>query len=406
VGEEVVWFGSTLKDAGFDSVAPHRIDLQVAQARAGPCVGQSAKRVREADALDCNFLVYSSRVHNCTNQVVDQSEDGKFLENTGNCLTMQDIHLHGLLEMTEIGFDLPALTVKIGQGLGGILLRVEERCNQRDFPGSTAALLDSVAPFPKGQRSRQGGKLFRGHPRGTVCVFEILDHLVPYTQMPQPTGAGQTFAVWSAPRPVTGTAGPKIDNQLLMGAEHAMQFTAEQQSKMNVGAEPAIADQDVAFFQFGMEIGDLAHVMRSQRGCQNLEEETSARVKESQQMRNGKAATRPLVSGLAEFPLEFGSIGHAETRAVDMEGAMSVPAAVAVHRGAKGSSDTLQQCLQNLQRESASGPAIGRLAENPVGEVLEPGDGEVAVEDLDNKEVNRGDRIQDAPTKLVASFAA
>jgi len=73
--------------------------------------------------------------------------------------------------------------------------------------------------------------------------------------------------VSAAPRTVAGAAGPKVDNQLLVGAEHAMQFTPEQQRKMDIGAKAAVADQDIAFFQLGVEVGDLAHVVRSQRRC-------------------------------------------------------------------------------------------------------------------------------------------
>jgi hypothetical protein len=175
---------------------------------------------------------------------------------------------------------------------------------------------------------------------------------------------------------------------------------------MGVGAEGAVANKDVAFLQLGMKMGDLVHVVCSQRRRQDFEEEAGAGVKECEQVGHGKAATRPLVSRLAEFALQFGSIGHAEAGAVNVESSMASPAAMVVHRRAEGRPNALQQCLQDFQRETAASPAIGGLTENAVGEVFEPGDGEVAVEDLDDKEVNGRDRIQDAPAKVVAGFAA
>ncbi len=88
-----------------------------------------------------------------------------------------------------------------------------------------------------------------------------------------------------------------------------------------------------------------------------------------------------------------------------MERAMAVPTAVVMHRGAKGSGHTLQQRLQDCQGQSCPGSAIGGFAEMAVAEVSEPRDGKVAVKNLDDKEMNRGDGIQDAPAEVVAGLA-
>jgi hypothetical protein len=191
-----------------------------------------------------------------------------------------------------------------------------------------------------------------------------------------------------------------------MGAEQAMQFTAEQEGKMGEGTEGPVADQNVAFFQFGMNVGDLGHVVGSKRRCQYLKEEARAGVKKGQQVRHREATARPLACGLAEFSLQFGSIGHAEARAVYMEGAMPAPKTIVPRRGPERSRDALQQRLQDAQRQASAGSTIGGFGENPIGEVSEPGNGKVAVEDLDDEELDGGNRIQDAPAKVVASIAA
>jgi hypothetical protein len=72
---------------------------------------------------------------------------------------------------------------------------------------------------------------------------------------------------------------------------------------MRVGAEAAIADHDVAFLQFGVEVSDLTHVVRPQRRRQYFQEKTATGVKQGQHMGDGKAATRSLNSGLAECTL-------------------------------------------------------------------------------------------------------
>ena len=138
------------------------------------------------------------------------------------------------------------------------------------------------------------------------------------------------------------------------------------------------------------------HVVRSQRGSQSLEQEPCLRVKEGKQMRGGEAAPRLLVSGLTKFLLEIGSVGHAEAGAVHMKSAMPVPATlVVIDRGAQGRAHALQQSLQNLQGKSAACVTISGLSEDEISEILKPGDCEVSVEDLDEEQVNRGNRIQE-----------
>jgi hypothetical protein len=90
-----------------------------------------------------------------------------------------------------------------------------------------------------------------------------------------------------------------------------------------------------------------------------------------------------------------------------MEGPMAVPAPLVIaHRGAESRSHPFQQPLQDLQGESEACIAIGSLREDTVGEIPEPGDSEVSVKNLDDKQVNRGNRIQHALAKTIADITA
>jgi hypothetical protein len=61
--------------------------------------------------------------------------------------------------------------------------------------------------------------------------------------------------------------------------------------------------------------------------------------------------------------------------------------------------------LQDFQGQSLARSAIGSFTKNAIAEVLEPSDGKVAVQNLDDEELNRGDGIQDTSPEVVAGLA-
>lgn len=184
--QAVAFVGAAFDGAGFDAVAAERVDLQVAQGRAGPGVGQSAKCVGETEAIDGDLLTDGRGMHDGADQVVDQREDGEFLQDAGHRLAVQDVHLHGLLEMTQVGFDLPALAVEVGQGLSGVLCGINERGDQRHLLGATTALHHPVAQLAKCERSGQGREVRRRHPLGANLWLEVFDQLVTDAQTSKP----------------------------------------------------------------------------------------------------------------------------------------------------------------------------------------------------------------------------
>jgi len=61
--QAIVFFVASLESARLDSVLPQRVDLQVAQGDARPCVAQSAVSVCEADPVNRDLLAVSSDAH-------------------------------------------------------------------------------------------------------------------------------------------------------------------------------------------------------------------------------------------------------------------------------------------------------------------------------------------------------
>ena len=107
-----------------------------------------------------------------------------------------------------------------------------------------------------------------------------------------------------------------------------------------------------------------------------------------------------------ELLLQFFRVGHAEGRPVNVKSAVLAPATRFVHDRLQGRADTLQQSLQDLYGKTAACIAVSSFAELLVREVLKPGNGKVAVDNLGNKEVNCRSRVENTLAKAVADFAA
>ena len=121
-------------------------------------------------------------------------------------------------------------------------------------------------------------------------------------------------------------------------------------------------------------------------------------------MGHGKAAAGLLNAGVAEDALQGGRIGHAETGAVDVKSAVAAPTAVIAESGLQRPAHTFEQTAEYGQRETHARFAIGRIAKYPIGKVFETCDSAVAVEDLQDKKVNRGDGVKEALAKTVANL--
>ena len=119
-----------------------------------------------------------------------------------------------------------------------------------------------------------------------------------------------------------------------------------------------------------------------------------------------EAAARPLGGRLAEVAPQLGGVGHREAGAVDEPDAMAAPAGAVGGRDRSAAAVRLQQVLPDGQGEPLAGLAVGAGGEGPAAEVDDVLAGGVAVEDLEEEQVDGGDGVEDAVAPAVADGAA
>src|SRR5690606_14894085 len=85
---------------------------------------------------------------------------------------------HRLLEVTQVGLDLPPRGVEIDEVLPGILPGVEQCGDEDDVLGAEAATLDAVAQFADGDGRGQGVELVAADPSRRGPGLGVGDDLV------------------------------------------------------------------------------------------------------------------------------------------------------------------------------------------------------------------------------------
>ena len=160
---------------------------------------------------------------------------------------MQHVHAQRLLEVPEVGFDLPPLTVEFRDVGLEVTLRVEQGRGQRDDARPPAAFSDSEAQLPHGDCFRQSGPRLRGQPRGTLRGLRVFDELIMAAQALEPARGRQATLLQLA-GPLRGGVAmwPKIDDLSLMDAKNPENPSRRQQREMDKRAKGAVPHQDVA----------------------------------------------------------------------------------------------------------------------------------------------------------------
>lgn len=144
-----------------------------------------------------------------------------------------------------------------------------------------------------------------------------------------------------------------------------------------------------------MHPGDVDRFVRPQGRDENLGHQSRAGVEECQDPGHGEAAPRRLVGRLSEGALQRGRVRQAHAGAVGQPSAVSSPA-VRIGEGFRGRDERIEQAFQQSQGPSGSGLAVGRRRKGPTGDSRQVGAGRVAVEDLQDEEVDGRDRIEGA----------
>jgi len=161
------------------------------------------------------------------------------------------------------------------------------------------------------------------------------------------------------------------------------------------GAGPAIARQHVPGLRPGVEPGRVGHVVGGERAGDDIPEHPGADVEERQQVRDREAAAGPPALGPAEVLPELGRVGHREGRAVGHEDAMAEPPAGVLGGRVERVGDPSEQVPEDLQGLAGACLAVGGIGEatpRQAGEMIDRG---VAVGDLDEEDVDRGDGVEE-----------
>ena len=175
--------------------------------------------------------------------------------------------------------------------------------------------------------------------------------------------------------------------QPLVRTEQAVQPTLPAHGQVGIGAEGAVADEEVAAPQTVVGHRGVGQVVGAQRRRQGVQQVAGVRIEQHQQMGRGETATGRLATGLSELLLKFGRIGHGEAGAVQQPDAVAMPAAVASVVVQTAVGDGAAETVKEGQGEAAAGLAVGRVGEVQTAEVAELSGGDIAVEDLLEEEV-------------------
>jgi hypothetical protein len=173
-----------------------------------------------------------------------------------------------------------------------------------------------------------------------------------------------------------------------MGPKQAKRPPLVQQGQVGIGAESAIAGDDIAGLQGALGQRHVGQVVGPQRGGDGPDQVAGVGVELHQQMSGREATPLRLHATLAELGAEVGRVGHGEAGAVQEEDAMAVPEGARVGGGVAAAAFEYGgiEPLEEAQRQALAGVAIGRIGERGFGDASEFGDGDVAFEDLSDKE--------------------
>ena len=127
-------------------------------------------------------------------------------------------------------------------------------------------------------------------------------------------------------------------------------------------------------------------------------EEPSAGMEESQQAGDGETTARALLGGLPKLLLQDWGIRHGAARAIDEKRPMSMPAAFYGDGGLGRLTKTRQEVFEHADGELGTSLTVCGGTEIEAGEMGEMPTGCIAMEDLQEKQLHRDHRIEEAIT--------
>lgn len=132
---------------------------------------------------------------------------------------------------------------------------------------------------------------------------------------------------------------------------------------MRVGTQAPIRHEHIAGGSHRVHLVHLGEIVGQEGRDDQLEEHTGAGMEQPQEVCHGEAAPRPLPRRLAEGILEGRRIGHRAPRAIDEEGPMALPSPVVRNGSLRGTTETLEEEGEEVEREFGAGLAVSRRRE-------------------------------------------
>src|SRR5712692_7262803 len=121
-------------------------------------------------------------------------------------------------------------------------------------------------------------------------------------------------------------------------------------------------------------------------------------MEEGQQVDDGEATAGTLLGRLPKRFLQDRGIRHGAARAVDKKRPMSMPAAFLGDGSLDRLTEALQEMFEHTDGELGAGLTVGGGTEIEAGEMGEMATGRIAMEDLQQKHLDRDHRIEKTVT--------
>ena len=203
----------------------------------------------------------------------------------------------------------------------------------------------------------------------------------------------------------------EVDDLPLVQAEAGHHAARLEHGQVEEGAEPPVADQQVALLEVRVQLPDLGLLVGVEREGEHLHDHAGEGVEEAKRLGDGEPASGLLAGRLPEGFLKFRRVGGDGAGAVDQERAQPAPrtggfptvaARVVVQRRAHRRGTVQQQLLQHHQRQAHAGTAVRRRHKGKPRQVAQVLDGGVEPEGLQHQQLYCRDRPEFTFPPIVA----
>lgn len=164
-------FGAAFADARFVAVAAMFADDQRAQFISFTELAQPAEGVNEAYPVHAHLLYLAGANHHQSHQIVRQGDHQEFFVNPLHRLAPQHFQVQSLLQVPQVHFDLPPVAIQLREFCRRILLRIEQRRDQRYLPRAAAGLADREPQL--GERGSKRGARHTPQPSSSRAAAAV-----------------------------------------------------------------------------------------------------------------------------------------------------------------------------------------------------------------------------------------